>query len=113
MRAVRHMINVFTKPIGVTYPWTPTLAERVCGRTVLVTGASSGIGRRLAERVAEAGGIVIVTARVPMSSARWCAVSPHVMALPTLCPVICPRPQGRTRWPMRCSKALGRRTFWC
>lgn len=63
MRAVRHMINVFTKPIGVTYPWTPTLAERVRGRTVLVTGASSGIGRRLAERVAEAGGIVIVTAR--------------------------------------------------
>ncbi|MBA0044821.1 SDR family NAD(P)-dependent oxidoreductase [Mycobacterium sp. NPDC050853] len=63
MRAVRRMINVLTKPIRVSYPWTPTLAERVSGRTVLITGASSGIGRRLAERIAEAGAIVLVTAR--------------------------------------------------
>lgn len=63
MRAVRHMINVLTKPVSVSYPWTPTLSERVGGRTVLITGASSGIGRRLAERVAEAGARVIVTAR--------------------------------------------------
>lgn len=63
MRAVRHMINVLTRPVSVSYPWTPTLSERVGGRTVLITGASSGIGRRLAERVAEAGARVIVTAR--------------------------------------------------
>ncbi len=63
MRAVRHMINVLTKPVSVSYPWTPTLSERVGGRTVLITGASSGIGRRLAERVAEAGARAIVTAR--------------------------------------------------
>ena len=63
MRAVRHVINVLTKPVRVSYPWTPSLTERVSGRTVLITGASSGIGRRLAERVAEAGGIAIVTAR--------------------------------------------------
>lgn len=63
MRAVRHLINVLTKPVGVRYPWTPTLADRVRGRTVVITGASSGIGRRLAERIAEAGAIVVVTAR--------------------------------------------------
>ncbi|MGH3953726.1 MAG: SDR family NAD(P)-dependent oxidoreductase [Mycobacterium sp.] len=63
MRAVRHMINVLTKPVSVSYPWTPALSERVGGRTVLITGASSGIGRRLAERVAEAGARAIVTAR--------------------------------------------------
>lgn len=63
MRAVRHMINVLTKPVRVTYPWTPTFAERVAGRTVVITGASSGIGRRLAERIAAAGAIAIVTAR--------------------------------------------------
>ncbi|QCH24468.1 SDR family NAD(P)-dependent oxidoreductase [Mycobacteroides salmoniphilum] len=63
MRAVRHMINVLTRPVSVSYPWTPTLSERVGGRTVLITGASSGIGRRLAERVAEAGARAIVTAR--------------------------------------------------
>lgn len=113
MRAVRHMINVFTKPIGVTYPWTPPLAERVHGRTVLVTGASSGIGRRLAERVAEAGGIVIVTGRradelgevVRGITARGGAAHALPGDLSTAA--------GRTRWPMRCSKALGRRTFWC
>lgn len=63
MRAVRHMINALTKPVRASYPWTPTLASRVRGRTVLITGASSGIGRRLAEQVAAAGAIAVVTAR--------------------------------------------------
>jgi NAD(P)-dependent dehydrogenase (short-subunit alcohol dehydrogenase family) len=35
----------------------------VAGRVVLVTGASSGIGRRLAEQVAAAGATAVVTAR--------------------------------------------------
>jgi thioester reductase-like protein len=40
-----------------------TLKEALHGRTVLITGASSGIGRSTALRVAEAGGIPLLVAR--------------------------------------------------
>ncbi|MFR9673522.1 SDR family NAD(P)-dependent oxidoreductase [Streptomyces sp. TR06-5] len=39
------------------------LAGAVAGRTVLVTGASSGVGRQVARRLATAGARVLVTAR--------------------------------------------------
>jgi short-subunit dehydrogenase len=41
----------------------PSLADRVNGRTVLITGASSGIGRAAALKVGAAGGIVLLVAR--------------------------------------------------
>ena len=41
----------------------PSLAERVAGRTVLITGASSGIGRATALKIGEAGGTMLLVAR--------------------------------------------------
>ena len=41
----------------------PSLKDRVNGRVVLITGASSGIGRAAALKVGEAGGIVLLVAR--------------------------------------------------
>jgi NAD(P)-dependent dehydrogenase (short-subunit alcohol dehydrogenase family) len=40
-----------------------SLAGRVTGKVVVITGGSSGIGRATAMRVAEAGGIVVIIAR--------------------------------------------------
>ena len=41
----------------------PSLKDRINGRVVLITGASSGIGRASALKVGEAGGIVLLVAR--------------------------------------------------
>jgi short-subunit dehydrogenase len=41
----------------------PSLKDRINGRVVLITGASSGIGRAAALKVGEAGGIVLLVAR--------------------------------------------------
>jgi short-subunit dehydrogenase len=43
----------------------PTLEQSVRGRVVMVTGASSGIGRSAAVKIADAGGIVLLVARTP------------------------------------------------
>lgn len=61
--AMRYSINALTKPVRVPRVGTPSLADRVAGRVVFITGASSGIGRRLAQRVAGAGATAVVTAR--------------------------------------------------
>jgi NAD(P)-dependent dehydrogenase (short-subunit alcohol dehydrogenase family) len=61
--AMRHSINFLTNPVPVPRWGTPSLSARVAGRVVLITGASSGIGRRLAERVSAAGATAVVTAR--------------------------------------------------
>jgi hypothetical protein len=41
----------------------PSLKDRINGRVVLITGASSGIGRAAALKVGEAGAIVLLVAR--------------------------------------------------
>ncbi len=56
-------INVLTRPAPVPHPWAPPLHDRVRGKIALITGASSGIGRQLAIRLADEGARVIVTAR--------------------------------------------------
>ena len=42
-----------------------SLEQAVRGRVVMVTGASSGIGRSAALKIADAGGIVLLVARTP------------------------------------------------
>jgi NAD(P)-dependent dehydrogenase (short-subunit alcohol dehydrogenase family) len=44
---------------------TVSLEQAVRGRIVMVTGASSGIGRSAALKIADAGGIVLLVARTP------------------------------------------------
>jgi NAD(P)-dependent dehydrogenase (short-subunit alcohol dehydrogenase family) len=56
-------INGLSRPGLLPHPLAPSLESRVEGRTVLVTGASSGIGRGLAGRLGAAGATVLVTAR--------------------------------------------------
>jgi NADP-dependent 3-hydroxy acid dehydrogenase YdfG len=41
----------------------PSLSDAVSGRVVLITGASSGIGRATALKIGAAGGIVLLVAR--------------------------------------------------
>ena len=41
----------------------PSLEERVAGKVVLITGASSGIGRSTALKIGEAGGTMLLVAR--------------------------------------------------
>jgi NAD(P)-dependent dehydrogenase (short-subunit alcohol dehydrogenase family) len=48
------------------------LARAVAGRTVLVTGASSGIGRALAHQLAEAGARLVLVARDSARLERTC-----------------------------------------
>ncbi|MEV6071386.1 SDR family NAD(P)-dependent oxidoreductase [Nocardia sp. NPDC052001] len=59
----RLTINTLTPPRRLPSPFGPELRDRVHGKTVLITGASSGIGRGLAVRVAAEGALTIVTAR--------------------------------------------------
>jgi short-subunit dehydrogenase len=56
--------RAFTRRIpGAGEVLAPSLSERVEGRTVMITGASSGIGRDAALKVAAAGGHVLLVAR--------------------------------------------------
>ncbi len=67
----RSAINALTRPHP--HPFGPRLTDRARGRTVLVTGASSGIGRGLALRLAGAGATVLVTARRAAELEALCA----------------------------------------
>jgi short-subunit dehydrogenase len=71
---VRRVVNLPTGVLGRNRPWyflnvvdrisgARTLTDAVRGRVVMVTGASSGIGRDTALRVGVAGGTVVLVAR--------------------------------------------------
>lgn len=62
-RLTTRAINAMTRPAVAPNPFAPTLKQRVSGKTALVTGASSGIGRALALQLGAAGATVLVTAR--------------------------------------------------
>lgn len=65
-------VNALTRPRRVPNR-APSLPSRVRNKVVLVTGASSGIGRELSLRVAEAGAITLVTARRGDQLNKLCA----------------------------------------
>jgi short-subunit dehydrogenase len=78
IRAVTKPVDTVNRPMGAFQRYRPlyplnfvdrvingerTLEKAVQGRTVMVTGASSGIGEATARRVAAAGGHVLMVAR--------------------------------------------------
>ena len=55
-------VNRLTRPLRLPSR-APSLGDRVGNKVVLITGASSGIGRALAMKVAEAGAVTLVSGR--------------------------------------------------
>jgi len=63
MQSVR-TLRAFGQRIPITGGvLAPSLEDAVSGRTVMITGASSGIGKATALEVGKAGGIVLLVAR--------------------------------------------------
>src|SRR3954469_18789146 len=56
-------VAYWQRALRLPNPGEGSLAAAVDGKRVVVTGASSGIGRNVAERIANAGGEVILVAR--------------------------------------------------
>src|SRR4051794_34295247 len=56
-------VAYWQRALRLPNPGEGSLSDAVAGKRVVVTGASSGIGRNAAERIAKAGGEVILVAR--------------------------------------------------
>jgi short-subunit dehydrogenase len=56
-------VAYWQRALRIPYTGERSLPDAVRGRTIVVTGASSGIGRRAAERIGAAGGHVALVAR--------------------------------------------------
>jgi len=65
-------VNALTRPRRLPSR-APSLADRVRNQAVLITGASSGIGRALSMQVAQAGAITLVSARRQDELEKLCA----------------------------------------
>ena len=57
--------------------WTPLASYDLTGRTVVVTGATSGIGRQAAEVFARLGAHVVISGRDPVKAGRVRAEIAH------------------------------------
>jgi len=64
-------------------PEDPTALFRLDGKVALLTGASSGLGRRFAEVLSAAGATVVVAARRAAALEELAATLPGVVAVPT------------------------------
>ena len=81
-----------------------TLRDAVEGKTVLITGGSSGIGEAAAKKIAEAGGAVVLVART-LEKLEEVADEMRGAAAgrPTCTRATCPTWTPSPRWPTRCS----------
>ncbi len=68
---------------------TPTSAGRLAGKTAVITGAASGIGRATAERFAAEGAALVLNDREPGRWRVWSRNSPGGVRPPAACPATC------------------------
>ena len=82
------------------------------GKTVIITGASSGIGLAAAHKIAAAGGIPILVARSVDKARRPRRRSSATAAPPTPTPPTSRTTTRSTRWSRRSSPSTPRSTSW-
>ena len=90
----------------------PSLEDAVGGRVVLITGASSGIGKSTAIKIGEAGGTVLLVARTKEKlDEAWPRRSRSSAGSRTSTRAICLRWTTSTGWRARRSTATATSTF--
>ena len=85
---------------------------RCAGAIVMVTGASSGIGKSAALKIADAGGTVLLVARTPEKLERPATRSLPAAGSPTSTAATSPTSTTSTGWPRRCSPSTATSTSW-
>ena len=89
-----------------------SLEKSARGKVVMVTGASSGIGKSAAMKIADAGGIVLLVARTPE---KLEATKDQIEAGGGVAHVhraTSPTATTSTGWPRRCSSSTATSTSW-
>ena len=87
-----------------------SLEKAVRGRVVMVTGASSGIGKSAALKIAAAGGTVLLVARTPEKLEQTKEQIEAEGASPTSTAPTSPTPRTSTAWPTRRSPSTATST---